>query len=189
MKKILILKNDRVGDLFNSLDGINSIISDHPNCEIEIILSNILTEFIKDLLLMYNPNMQQKGQINHLKWKSHKIEFLSNCLNFYIISDTNDNNKIEGGNSSSIINTIETYIEMMNKFWYDLMLSTDGTFSNIEMESNALALFQFVDSVYCALLNNRKTMTIENGTINDTLPKFYKSKLFKAIVQIFPYSF
>ena len=67
------------------------------------------------------------------------------------------------------------------------MLSTDGTFSNIEMESNALALFQFVDSAYCALLNNRKTMTIENGTINDTLPKFYKSKLFKAIVQIFPY--
>ena len=168
---------------YNNISAVNiaiDIFKTYP-------ANNILTEFIKDLLLMYNPNMQQKGQINHLKWKSHKIEFLSNCLNFYIISDTNDNNKIEGGNSSSIINTIETYIEMMNKFWYDLMLSTDGTFSNIEMESNALALFQFVDSVYCALLNNRKTMTIENGTINDTLPKFYKSKLFKAIVQIFPY--
>ena len=50
MKKILILKNDRVGDLFNSLDGINSIISDYPDYEVEIILSNIL----KDLDFLFN---------------------------------------------------------------------------------------------------------------------------------------
>ena len=50
MKKILILKNDRVGDLFNSLDGINSIISDHPDYEVEIILSNIS----KDLDFLFN---------------------------------------------------------------------------------------------------------------------------------------
>jgi ADP-heptose:LPS heptosyltransferase len=41
MNKILILKNDRVGDLFNSLDGINAILEDNPNVKIEIILSHI----------------------------------------------------------------------------------------------------------------------------------------------------
>jgi len=41
MNKILILKNDRVGDLFNSLDGINAILNDNPNSKIEIILSQI----------------------------------------------------------------------------------------------------------------------------------------------------
>ena len=41
MNKILILKNDRVGDLFNSLDGINAILKDNPNSKIEIILSQI----------------------------------------------------------------------------------------------------------------------------------------------------
>ena len=41
MNKILILKNDRVGDLFNSLDGINAILKDNPNAKIEIILSQI----------------------------------------------------------------------------------------------------------------------------------------------------
>ncbi len=41
MNKILILKNDRVGDLFNSLDGINAILKDNPNTKIEIILSKI----------------------------------------------------------------------------------------------------------------------------------------------------
>ena len=41
MNKILILKNDRVGDLFNSLDGINAILKDNPNTKIEIVLSKI----------------------------------------------------------------------------------------------------------------------------------------------------
>ena len=41
MNKILILKNDRVGDLFNSLDGINAILEDNPNANVEIILSHI----------------------------------------------------------------------------------------------------------------------------------------------------
>ena len=41
MSKILFLKNDRVGDLFNSLDGINAIITDNPNSKIEIIISQI----------------------------------------------------------------------------------------------------------------------------------------------------
>ena len=41
MNKILILKNDRVGDVFNSLNGINAILKDNPNAKIEIILSEI----------------------------------------------------------------------------------------------------------------------------------------------------
>jgi ADP-heptose:LPS heptosyltransferase len=41
MNKILILKNDRVGDLFNSLDGINAILKDNPTAKIEIVLSQI----------------------------------------------------------------------------------------------------------------------------------------------------
>ena len=36
MTKILILKNDRVGDLFNSLDGINAILKDNRDNKIEI---------------------------------------------------------------------------------------------------------------------------------------------------------
>ena len=39
MNKILILKNDRIGDLFHSIEGINSIINNHKNYQIEIILS------------------------------------------------------------------------------------------------------------------------------------------------------
>jgi ADP-heptose:LPS heptosyltransferase len=39
MSKILILKNDRIGDLFHSIEGINSIINNNKNSQIEIILS------------------------------------------------------------------------------------------------------------------------------------------------------
>ena len=41
MYKILILKNDRVGDLFNSLDAINWILHNNKNAKIEIVLSEI----------------------------------------------------------------------------------------------------------------------------------------------------
>ena len=41
MNKILILKNDRVGDLFNSLDAINLILYDNNDANIEIVLSEI----------------------------------------------------------------------------------------------------------------------------------------------------
>ena len=52
MNKILILKNDRVGDLFNSLKGINAILNDNPNTKIEIILSHIT----KKLNFLFNIN-------------------------------------------------------------------------------------------------------------------------------------
>ena len=44
-KKIIILKNDRTGDLFVSLKAINRIINKHINQEIIIFLSNINQKF------------------------------------------------------------------------------------------------------------------------------------------------
>ena len=44
-KKILIFKNDRTGDLFVSLNAINSILNKHKNDEIKIFLSNINQKF------------------------------------------------------------------------------------------------------------------------------------------------
>ena len=52
MNKILILKNDRVGDLFHSLDGINAILNENKNSEIEIVLSHIS----RDLSFLFNIN-------------------------------------------------------------------------------------------------------------------------------------
>ncbi len=44
-RKILILKNDRTGDLFVSLKAINRIINKHEKDEITIFLSNINHKF------------------------------------------------------------------------------------------------------------------------------------------------
>ena len=44
-KKVLILKNDRTGDLFVSLKAINRIINKHKNQNIIIFLSNINHKF------------------------------------------------------------------------------------------------------------------------------------------------
>ena len=44
-KKILILKNDRTGDLFVSLKAINSILNKHSNNDISIFLSNVNHKF------------------------------------------------------------------------------------------------------------------------------------------------
>ena len=67
-KKILILKNDRVGDLFHAINGINSIINKHKDYDIEIILSNYSKEMsflfniknIKISILNYNLNLFEK---------------------------------------------------------------------------------------------------------------------------------
>lgn len=45
MKKIIILKNDRTGDLFVSLDAINKILTKHKNDKLIIFLSNINHKF------------------------------------------------------------------------------------------------------------------------------------------------
>ena len=44
-QKVLILKNDRTGDLFVSLNAINKIINKHYNEDIDIFLSNVNHKF------------------------------------------------------------------------------------------------------------------------------------------------
>ena len=66
MSKILVLKNDRVGDLANSLKGINSLLNENRDKQIEIILS----EISKDLTFLF-------------KIKNVKISYLKYSLNFF----------------------------------------------------------------------------------------------------------
>ena len=66
MSKILILKNDRVGDLANSLRGINSVLYENRDNKVEIVLSDIS----KDLSFLF-------------KLKNVKITYLKYSLNFF----------------------------------------------------------------------------------------------------------
>ncbi len=52
MKKVIILKNDRTGDLFTSIRAINSIFNKHQNDKIEIFLSKINHKFS----FLFNPH-------------------------------------------------------------------------------------------------------------------------------------
>ena len=66
MSKILILKNDRVGDLANSLRGINSILYENKDNKVEIVLSDIS----KDLSFLF-------------KVKNVKVTYLKYSLNLF----------------------------------------------------------------------------------------------------------
>ena len=66
MNKILVLKNDRVGDLANALKGINSLLNENRDKEIEIVLSGIS----KDLSFLF-------------KIKNVKISYLNYSLNVF----------------------------------------------------------------------------------------------------------
>ena len=68
MNKILILKNDRVGDLFNSLDGINAILEDNPNAKIDKQ---------KLFQVAYNINPQDK-RYEELSKKYHTMDNVTN---------------------------------------------------------------------------------------------------------------
>ena len=68
-KKVLILKNDRTGDLFVSLKAINKIINKHYNEDLLIFLSNINHKFsflfpkIKKKIISMNLNIFDKIKI------------------------------------------------------------------------------------------------------------------------------
>jgi len=66
VNKILVLKNDRVGDLANALKGINSLLNENRDKEIEIVLSSIS----KDLSFLF-------------KIKNVKITYLNYSLNIF----------------------------------------------------------------------------------------------------------
>ena len=69
MEKIIVLKNDRVGDLFVSLSAINLILNKHQDKEIHIYLSklnykfNFLFKNIQTKILNYDLNFLEKIQI------------------------------------------------------------------------------------------------------------------------------
>ena len=90
MNKILILKNDRVGDLFNSLNGINAILKDNPNTKIEIILSHVS----KKLSFLFNiKNVTISFLPYHLsltdKFKLFLKVFTNSFEQIYILSPKN----------------------------------------------------------------------------------------------------
>jgi len=69
VEKIIVLKNDRVGDLFVSLSAINLILNKHQDKEIHIYLSklnykfNFLFKNIQTKILNYDLNLLEKIQI------------------------------------------------------------------------------------------------------------------------------
>ena len=69
MQKVLILKNDRVGDYFTSIESINLILNKHKDKDTEIFLSKINYKFnfifknLKSKIFNYNLNFLEKFQI------------------------------------------------------------------------------------------------------------------------------
>jgi len=110
MKKILIFKNDRVGDLFHSLKGINQILNEHLEYQINIYLSDYSKGFnflfdrknikvkilnyrisfidrISLLFTIFNPSIEKiyilspKKFLFFLPFIQRKIKFYGICVN------------------------------------------------------------------------------------------------------------
>ena len=69
MKNIIIFKNDRLGDLFHSLNGINNILNEHKNDNIEIYLS----DYSKNFSFLFN---KRNIKINYLNYRLSLIDKL-----------------------------------------------------------------------------------------------------------------
>ena len=69
MKNIIIFKNDRLGDLFHSLNGINNILNEHKNDNIEIYLS----DYSKNFSFLFN---KSNIKINYLSYRLSLFEKL-----------------------------------------------------------------------------------------------------------------
>ena len=102
MKKILILKNDRVGDFFNSVKGINSILNEHSDYEINIFLSNYSKDlsFLFDLknvkvkIINYNLNIKEKIYIaKKVIFEKYKKIYILSPKNFYFYLPLISNSK------------------------------------------------------------------------------------------------
>ena len=110
MKKIIIFKNDRVGDLFHSLKGINQLLNEHLNYQIDIYLSNYSKGFsflfnkenikikildyrisflekINLIIEIFNPSIEKvyilspKKFLFFLPYIQRKIKFYGICVN------------------------------------------------------------------------------------------------------------
>ncbi len=88
MQKVLILKNDRVGDYFTSITSINLILNKHKDKDIEIFLSKINYKFnfiFKNLeikIFNYNLNYLEKIRIFFYL-------FFNNISDIYILAPKN----------------------------------------------------------------------------------------------------
>ena len=89
-KKVLILKNDRTGDLFVSLSTINKIMNKHSDQEISIILSDVNHKFsflfpkIKKLIFSINLSIMEKMKIFfHLIFNDIGSVYILTPKNFY----------------------------------------------------------------------------------------------------------
>ena len=88
MSKIIILKNDRTGDLFTSIKTINLIFNKHKNNKIELFLSKINYKFG----FLFSPKKIMKININlNLFDKFYIIFYLlfNNVESVYILTPKN----------------------------------------------------------------------------------------------------
>ena len=69
MKKIIIFKNDRVGDLFHSLKGINQLLNEHLNYQIDIYLSN----YSKGFSFLFNKENVKIKILDYCKVQRHQL--------------------------------------------------------------------------------------------------------------------
>ncbi len=88
MQKVLILKNDRVGDYFTSIKSINLILNKHKDKDIEIFLSKINYKFnfifknLETKIFNYNLNYIEKIRIFFYL-------FFNNISDIYILAPKN----------------------------------------------------------------------------------------------------
>jgi len=92
VKKVLILKNDRVGDYFTSVNSINLIINKHKDRDIIVFLSKINFKFnfifkeLKIKIFNYNLNVLEKIKIiNYLIFNNISDIYILAPKNFYYI--------------------------------------------------------------------------------------------------------
>jgi ADP-heptose:LPS heptosyltransferase len=90
LKKIIILKNDRTGDLFVSLKAINRILIKHKNDDISIFLSQINCKFnflfpkIKKKIISMDLGLHEKFYLlKYLVFNKIDIVYILTPKNFY----------------------------------------------------------------------------------------------------------
>ena len=78
MKNIIIFKNDRIGDLFHSLNGINLILNEHKNDKITIYLSSYSKDFS---FLFLKENIDVKILNYRLNFFEKVVDFVKGLVN------------------------------------------------------------------------------------------------------------
>jgi ADP-heptose:LPS heptosyltransferase len=151
-KKILILKNDRVGDLFHSLDGINAILNDNKDANIEIILSNVS----KDLSFLF------QGANIKISYLPYSLTILNKFRLFL----------------KMIFNSFDqVYILCPKNFYYYLVLFSNSKFFAITIKnSNKSRPFNFLKKkLFKYIVNDRDNKRI-NHSINSLIFKLCSDK-------------